>query len=292
MIKLTNQTYIDELTLKNFLNDYKLGMLLKELEKKYNIPASAGNVIFLRYNIQKRTSGQSRQKRQIRNDIIDGLKTTIKCQICGKIFKSLIEHIKMHNISLIEYKNKFGKMMSEYTVFLKSHKKSESHKKKLSNIMKRRWKNGDFDSKEIREKYRTFLGKHHTEKHKEYMRNLYKGRVILWKDKIKKSHWTKGNNVEDIIDKIMKSSNTGYVKGYYISKKTKIREYYHSSYELNRMIELDDDVNVKFWTKRHKIRIKYVVDKKNRIFHKKNSKYYYFNIYRRNKGICEKQKGI
>jgi len=41
--------------------------------------------------------------------------------------------------------------------------------------------------------------------------------------------------------------------GHYISKKTNIKEYYHSSYELIRMMELDEDNKVVFWTKKHKI---------------------------------------
>lgn len=44
--------------------------------------------------------------------------------------------------------------------------------------------------------------------------------------------------------------------GDYISLKTKIHEWYQSSWELIRMIELDEDENVKFWTKKHKICIK------------------------------------
>jgi hypothetical protein len=46
-------------------------------------------------------------------------------------------------------------------------------------------------------------------------------------------------------------------RGYYLSIKSNRLEYYHSSYERNRMIELDEDINVKSWTKRHGIVIKY-----------------------------------
>jgi hypothetical protein len=41
--------------------------------------------------------------------------------------------------------------------------------------------------------------------------------------------------------------------GYYVSKKTNQEEYYHSSYELIRMQELDMDSDVLTWTKKHKI---------------------------------------
>lgn len=41
--------------------------------------------------------------------------------------------------------------------------------------------------------------------------------------------------------------------GNYISLKTNVNEWYHSSWELIRMIELDEDESVKYWTKKHKI---------------------------------------
>lgn len=44
--------------------------------------------------------------------------------------------------------------------------------------------------------------------------------------------------------------------GNYVSIKTGIEEWYQSSYELVRMIELDEDKTVEHWTKKHKIRIK------------------------------------
>ncbi len=53
-------------------------------------------------------------------------------------------------------------------------------------------------------------------------------------------------------EKTMNKSKRGK-KGYYISTKTKIKEYYHSSWEMIRMQELDNDENVYFWTKKHKI---------------------------------------
>lgn len=49
----------------------------------------------------------------------------------------------------------------------------------------------------------------------------------------------------------------GCVRGYYMSTKTNKSEYYHSSYELIRMKQLDDDDTVINWTKRHKIIISY-----------------------------------
>jgi hypothetical protein len=44
--------------------------------------------------------------------------------------------------------------------------------------------------------------------------------------------------------------------GKYVSSKTNEIEYYQSSYEYTRMVELDNDDNVVHWTKKHKIRIR------------------------------------
>jgi hypothetical protein len=52
----------------------------------------------------------------------------------------------------------------------------------------------------------------------------------------------------------------GIKHGWYTSIKTNNLEYYGSSYELNRMIELDTDIEVISWTKQHPFLIKYVVD--------------------------------
>ncbi len=60
---------------------------------------------------------------------------------------------------------------------------------------------------------------------------------------------------EGIIDGTIKQVTHGKC-GYYISIKTKIKEYFHSSWEHIRMMELDEDDNVIFWTKKHKISIK------------------------------------
>jgi hypothetical protein len=53
-----------------------------------------------------------------------------------------------------------------------------------------------------------------------------------------------------------------FKRGYYTSLKTGITEYYHSSYEERRMVELDNDTSVKYWTKRHDIILKYGVGRR------------------------------
>ena len=49
-------------------------------------------------------------------------------------------------------------------------------------------------------------------------------------------------------------------RGYYLNNKSNELEYYHSSWEENRMNELDLDDNVIKWTKKHNIIIKYKHD--------------------------------
>ena len=116
-------------------------------------------------------------------------------------------------------------------------------------------------------------GHKHTSEHKEYMRKLMKGRKITWGDKISKSHWSKNpkvrkrvieehsNRMANLISsgKILPSKNRGFKYGHYITKDGNT-EYYRSSYELKRMIELDEDNSVVSWTTKHGIHISYVMD--------------------------------
>lgn len=77
------------------------------------------------------------------------------------------------------------------------------------------------------------------------------------------------------IERLMgNSENFAYAnckKGYYWNNKMKQDEFYHSSWELNRMIELDNDSNVTVWTKKHKIVIGYP--------HNGITKHYYPDFY-------------
>jgi hypothetical protein len=56
------------------------------------------------------------------------------------------------------------------------------------------------------------------------------------------------------------------IRGNYTSTKTGRSETYDSSYELRRFIFLDGCKRIKSWTKRHKIRIKYLSGKKRRTY--------------------------
>lgn len=109
------------------------------------------------------------------------------------------------------------------------------------------------------------------------MSQIMKGRKILWIDKINKT-WNEKSESEklNIYRKISDTHsrlilegkikfNTGYKTGYYTSSKTGNIEYYHSSWELNKMRLLDMSDNVVEWTKNHTIRIPYLYN--NNIHH-------------------------
>ncbi len=101
------------------------------------------------------------------------------------------------------------------------------------------------------------------------MSQIMKGRKITWNDSLVKNHWTKdltkNNSIREKISNtksILISQgkikfNTGFKSGYYKSIKTNNIEYYHSSWELNKMKLLDVSKDVVWWTKNHKIRIPY-----------------------------------
>jgi hypothetical protein len=76
------------------------------------------------------------------------------------------------------------------------------------------------------------------------------------------------------------------VKGYILNIKTNEDEFYHSSWEMNKMIELNGDDNVLYWTKKHGIHISY--------FYKELKKNYlpdFFVVYRDGKKTIEEIKG-
>lgn len=55
---------------------------------------------------------------------------------------------------------------------------------------------------------------------------------------------------DDVLSKFVRGRT-----GDYVSSKTELKEYFHSSWEFVRMKELDDDPTVLHWTKKHKILI-------------------------------------
>lgn len=118
-------------------------------------------------------------------------------------------------------------------------------------------------------------GHPHTEFHKKYMKFIMIGRKITneWKLKIKNSHWSKNPILKkEILEKHSKlmterifsgkynHKNKNFKSGYYLNNTTKNNEFYRSSYELRKMKELNENVNVKMWTTKHRIRIPYYIN--------------------------------
>lgn len=75
------------------------------------------------------------------------------------------------------------------------------------------------------------------------------------KDHLRKKWLERTNNGTNLV-------NLKFKQGNYSSKKTGIEEKYHSSYEKRRMVFLDNDENVEFWTKKHNIVIPYTFKNK------------------------------
>lgn len=132
---------------------------------------------------------------------------------------------------------------------------------------------------------------YHTDEYKTHMKEIMTNRIVSdeTREKIKKNHWSNQNNREEIINKIKEGQANSiswnsydrrnilaewslnnpdkvgpklYKKGYYISKKTKNKEYYASGFELEWMKNFDNDTSILHWTKNHKIKIKYTYNNK------------------------------
>lgn len=56
------------------------------------------------------------------------------------------------------------------------------------------------------------------------------------------------------------------IKGFLLNTKTNNEEFYHSSWEMNKMIELNENKDIFFWTKKHGIQIKYNHKNLNKIY--------------------------
>ena len=114
-------------------------------------------------------------------------------------------------------------------------KHTEEAKKKIKEKVKESWK-----KKDRLEKHLIFLDRHRLDDGSmDWHTEEFRGKISI-------SNTNRITNCENV-----------YKKGKYFSSKTKQLEYYDSSWEKTRMIELDNDETVKFWTKKHKITIKY-----------------------------------
>lgn len=121
---------------------------------------------------------------------------------------------------------------------LKGIKRTEEDVKKIKKGIKESWKKPDR------------LIKHYEaiERYKE-IHGTYPMQSEASKDKAAKSYR------DGVADGRIKQVTHGK-RGHYISLKTGIEEYFHSSWEHIRMMELDEDDDVVYWTKKHKICIK------------------------------------
>lgn len=121
----------------------------------------------------------------------------------------------------------------------KGKKLSQDHKLKLSISRK-----NDINNK-IRNsgKNNPFYGKKHSEETKQ----KFKNRKITQETREKLSK---------IMSQRLANNTIQVNKGSYLSTKTNEKNYYDSNYELKRMKFLDNNENVKYWTKRHKIILK------------------------------------
>lgn len=208
-----------------------------------------------------------RRKLLIGDDIIK------ECEICKKQFK-----IRPYKLSTAKYcsrkcKDKsqklwVGTLNSNYgNHILAGKKRSAKICEKIRIGVEKSWQNVD-RLKKYYESINSFKEKYgyypmHSEKSK---KKAYKN-LLRYTEEHPESHKTYGKN------------------GFYISLKTGIKEFYHSSYELRRMIELDESHEVKYWTKRHKIRIQYYNNKRHIYIPD------FYIEYQNNKIIIEEVKG-
>lgn len=245
---------MDEDKVKKILDDYYGGMPSRKIYSKHSISFRQMMLILKERNLQKRNRNLPTQTKRNKN------KETLECKECGRRFRNLSQHVTIH-MSVSEYKERYNLTT---LVTQEIHENlSLSSKQRYVNHPWLRELSSTVGKKNIISVNERGLGwkmpkGYHTEEHKQHMSKLLTGRKITWVDKIKKSHWSKSKNADEILDKILlNTKQKQYKRGYYISKKTKVKEFYHSSYEYTRMKELDDDSSVKSWTKKHKIKIPY-----------------------------------
>lgn len=120
---------------------------------------------------------------------------------------------------------------------------SKEKRKEISEKIKKTWENP-----ERLKKHLEFLERHRLDD------GSFDFQDDLFRNKISKA------NVERLLNSPEYGAYKNCKRGWYHSNKTDDDEYYHSSWEENKMIELDGDNSVKFWTKKHGYVIKYYFD--------------------------------
>lgn len=262
---------LDEITKQNIATDYLANIRSRDICKKYNIKGTELRKLCKDLNLPKRNKNAIRRKTKELADESDTFK--VECLICNDKMRDLTNHLKKnHQLSIEEYIVQYrGDVVSVET----REKKSQSAKKRYIEHPELRLSSSSTGKANIEkvnaagQGWRMPVG-YHTEEHKNHMRQLMTGRKITWKEKIRKSHWSRNEKIrKEIVENQSarmaelaangkQNSHLGkFKKGTYQSKKTGAIELYDSSYELKRMQELDLDPNVLSWTKKHGIRIPY-----------------------------------
>jgi hypothetical protein len=235
------------------LEDYLTGMPESELQVKHGITRAQLNALRLENQVAKRHCNVVARWRK--NRLIGEV---VKCMICGLEFQNLSSHLVVHGLTSQEYVERFHVPLR--TVKCDEHL-SEVHREKFNRHPELRENLRAIGTRNITQVnaagkgWRTPAG-FWSEDHKRYMSQLLSGRKVTWVDKIKASHWSKTDQAPEIIDRIC-AGGKRFKHGWYTSTKTGTNEFYHSSYELRRMQELDADPAVLTWTKRHGISIPY-----------------------------------
>jgi hypothetical protein len=148
----------------------------------------------------------------------------VVCQICGKYFKRLFHHVKKyHNLNSKEYKEKYGKLLSDVD--------REGNLKTLKISRDELWKTKEFrdihSSDEIKLKISNSL--------KNYFKNNVEAR-----DNLSKKASERNSKI---------SLNKRFKSGYYLSVKSNRNFFYQSGFELSIMKELDSNKNIINWEK-------------------------------------------
>lgn len=202
----------------------------------------------------------------------------VVCLECDKTFKDLRNHLCMHGMTIEQYQLKYGDDV-EICSSLTKKKRSDARRRAMSSpeARMRASRTGRMNIMKVNASgkgWRMPKG-HHTEEHKQRMREKMTGRIVTWGDKIRESHWAHNPEMRDAVNAkrlaTLRSDPVAYERwcdaisagnakrdastyvsshkrGWYVSSKTGQHEYYRSSYEQVRMEELDDDCTVVFWT--------------------------------------------
>lgn len=162
-------------------------------------------------------------------------------------------------------------------------------------LYKRCSENGTRSFKRLRETNQAYImpvGTHTEEFKKRLSERAKLPKSEETKEKIKQNHWSKNEEIrQQVIDKIGESRSTSekwnsesrrydlanrmaenpeltkshppFKVGNFFNKFIDADEYHHSGFELSFMKYLDTQLDIKYWTKKHKIVIEYELDGKN-----------------------------